>query len=132
MLAFSECMRRDGVPDFPDLNGNGMRIEASGQTISVNGFSFSAAAFSAARQKCRRYVPHTAATPAQAAQQRRRDLTFARCMRSHGVPNFPDPKAASGTGSNQVAHLTGINRQELGSPTFQAAAKACGGGPKGP
>jgi len=125
-------MRRHGVPNFPDLNGNAMRIEASGQTISVNGFSFSAAAFSAARQKCRGDMPHTSASPAQAAQQRQRGLKFARCMRSHGVTNFPDPKVTSGSGANQVARLTGVTAQELQSPTFQAAAKACGGGPKGP
>lgn len=131
-LAFSKCMRIHGVPNFPDLGGNGMRIAASGQTISVNGSSFSASAFSLARQKCQRFLPHTSASPRQAAQQHQRGLKFARCMRSHGVRNFPDPKVTSGAGGNQVARLTGVSPQELQSPDFQAAAKACGGGPKGP
>jgi hypothetical protein len=125
-------MRSRGVPNFPDLGGNGMRIAASGHTISVNGFSFSASAFSLARQKCQRFTPHTSASPAQAAQQRQRGLKFARCMRNRGVTNFSDPKVASGSGTNHVARLTGVTAQELQSPTFQAAAKACGGGPKGP
>jgi hypothetical protein len=125
-------MRSHGVSNFPDLGGNGMRMAASGQTISVNGSSFSASAFSLARQKCERFLPHTSASPQQAARQRQQGLKFARCMRSHGVRNLSDPKATPGSGANQVAHLSGVSAQELQSPGFQAAAKACGGGPKGP
>jgi hypothetical protein len=43
-------------------------------------------------------------------------LKFAQCMRSHGVPNFPDPgHAAGGSGS-------GINPQ---APGFQSAGQKC-------
>jgi hypothetical protein len=128
-LVFSKCMRADGVPNFPDLNDNGMRIEASGRNISVNGVSVNAPAFAAAREKCRHYIPHTDASPAQAAQQRQRELRFARCMRSHGVPDFPDPKVISSSGGSQQVYLPGINPQ---SPAFRTAAAACGFGPKGP
>jgi hypothetical protein len=130
-LAFSKCMRANGVPNFPDLSGNGMRITSSGQTISVNGVSLNAPAYQAARAKCQSDLPRSA--PASAAQQARQTasaLNFARCMRSHGVPTFPDPKVISSHGSNQQVYLPGINPQ---SPAFQAAAKACGGfHPKGP
>ncbi len=43
-------------------------------------------------------------------------LAFAKCMRSHGVPNFPDPNAQG------VMQGSGI---DTGSPTFQAAANGC-------
>lgn len=130
-LTFSKCMRADGVPNFPDLSSNGMRIEANGRSISVNGVSLNAPAFLAARAKCQKYRTGTATHPtvAQSAQQQRRGLEFARCMRSHGVPTFPDPKIINGPGGQQQAYLPGINPQ---SPAFQAAAKRCGGGPKGP
>jgi hypothetical protein len=128
-LAFSKCMRANGVPNFPDLGNNGMRIEGGGQTISINGVSVNAPAYRAARQKCQKYLPHTQGSPAQAAQQQQRGVKFARCMRSHGVPNFPDPKVVSSHSGNQQVYLPGINPQ---SPAFQTAAKACGGGPKGP
>jgi hypothetical protein len=128
-LAFSNCMRSHGVPNFPDLGSNGIKIEASGQTLSVNGVSVDAPAFLAARQECQKYMPTQQATPTEAAHQRQRGLEFAKCMRSHGVPNFPDPKVVSSHGGNQVLYLPGINPQ---SPAFEAAAKACGGGPKGP
>jgi hypothetical protein len=128
-LAFSKCMRASGVPNFPDLGSNGMRIEGSGQTISVNGVSIDAPAFVTAREKCERYMPHTQATQAHSAQQTRRGLQFARCMRSHGVPNFPDPKVVTRTGGNQQVYLPGVNFQ---APAVESAVKACGGGPKGP
>jgi hypothetical protein len=41
-------------------------------------------------------------------------VDFARCMRSHGVPNFPDPTGRAG----QLGPDSGI---DLASPQFQAA-----------
>jgi hypothetical protein len=130
-LAFSKCMRANGVPNFPDLGDDGIRIESSGDTISVNGVSVNAPAFTAARQTCEKYMPHTsgAATPPQAAQQHEQGLKFAGCMRSHGVPTFPDPKIVSSHGGNQTVYLPGINSH---APAFRTAASVCGGGPKGP
>jgi hypothetical protein len=128
-LAFSKCMRANGVPQFPDLTGNGMRIGAQGETVSVNGVSVNAPAFAAALQKCRQYRPHTSGSPAQTAQQIRQGLQFARCMRGHGVPSFPDAEIRAGADGNQEAYLPGV---DLASPAVQSAAKACGGGPKGP
>ena len=45
-------------------------------------------------------------------------LKFAECMRSHDVPNFPDP-GANGGGFHPIA---GINPS---SPAFQSAQHAC-------
>ena len=128
-VAFSKCMRADGVPNFPDLSSSGMRIAANGQTISVNGVTVNAPAFEAARQRCQIYLPHVRVSQAQTARLQEQGLRFARCVRSHGVPDFPDPKVVTRSGGNQEAFLPGVNMQ---SPAFQAAAKACGGGPKGP
>jgi hypothetical protein len=47
-------------------------------------------------------------------------LQFAQCMRSHGVPDFPDPSANEGTLNGISA--AGINTQ---SPAYQAALQAC-------
>jgi hypothetical protein len=47
-------------------------------------------------------------------------VAYTRCMRSHGVSNFPDPTVGSGGG---VTFQGGFN---LKSPTYQAAAQACG------
>jgi hypothetical protein len=59
-------------------------------------------------------------------------LAFSACMRSHGVPNFPDP---SGGGGIRIQEGSGINPA---SPAFQAARAKCnhllpgGGPPTGP
>ncbi len=106
-----------------------MLIQASGQALTVNGVTVNAPAFVAAKTKCEHYLPHQHATAAQATQQSQRDLRFAKCMRSHGVPSFADPNPTDSSSNNHVARLPpGL----IGSPAFQIAAKACGGGPKGP
>jgi hypothetical protein len=46
-------------------------------------------------------------------------LQFARCMRAHGVSNFPDP---GGSGGIELAPGSGLNPQ---SPAFEAAQNAC-------
>lgn len=52
-------------------------------------------------------------------------LKFAKCMRAHGVTDFPDPSSGGG-----IQLAAGI---DPASPSFQAAQKACGkdlpGGP---
>jgi hypothetical protein len=56
------------------------------------------------------------------------ELKVSECMRSHGVPNFPDP---SGGGGGFNLNGSGINPQ---SPAFDSAQRTCfkllpGGGP---
>lgn len=64
--------------------------------------------------------------PAFLAKARQRGLSHARCMRQHGVPNFPDPIFHSGGGGVTVTSGgRGLNPR---SPAFQAAQKACGPG----
>jgi hypothetical protein len=55
-------------------------------------------------------------------------IKFADCMRSHGVPNFPDPGPGGGI---QIPAGSAVNPQ---SPAFQSAQNTCfkllpGGGP---
>jgi hypothetical protein len=131
-VAFSRCVRANGVPNFPDLGSNGMLIQGNGQTVSVNGVSVNAPAFLTAKAKCQKYLAtRTVPSAGQQAQQIARTTNFARCMRGHGVPNFPDPKITIGTNGNGMVDLRGAELN-FDSPAFKAAAKACGGGPKGP
>ena len=44
-------------------------------------------------------------------------LAFARCMRSHGLPSFPDPDSAGGFPMNQ-SHISSVQ-------AFQSARTAC-------
>ncbi len=92
-LAYSRCMRSHGVPSFPDPT-----ISASGNHGSI-GLNIPAGltaspAFSTAQQACGKLAPGgpgaSGAAPLTAKQQAEL-VTFAACMRSHGVPSFPDP-----------------------------------------
>jgi hypothetical protein len=50
---------------------------------------------------------------------------YSRCMRSHGVPNFPDPKVTVAPGHTSVS--VAVNPSITGSPRFKSADKACSG-----
>jgi hypothetical protein len=49
-------------------------------------------------------------------------LAYSRCMRSHGVPAFPDPTQVAGGGVQIAGSQSGMNPQ---SPTFASAQKSC-------
>jgi hypothetical protein len=51
--------------------------------------------------------------------------SYARCMRAHGVPSFPDPQVTSSPGHTAV-RIT-VTPRETGSPRFASAQKACNG-----
>ena len=55
--------------------------------------------------------------PAEAA------FAYTRCMRSHGVSNFPDPHVSVSPGHAAVGFA--VNPSVTGSPKFKSADKAC-------
>jgi hypothetical protein len=129
-------MRSHGVPNFPDPGGHGsgggIEIQASaesgsGQTLTINGVPISAPAFQSASRACQSLMPKPKAIPGGLEIAKKNGLKFAECMRSHGVPNFPDPQIQSGPGGGIGVRIggpgSGINPR---SPAFQSAQKACG------
>jgi hypothetical protein len=130
--AYSACMRSHGVPNFPDPDSQGRIAIKGGQ--SANGTKFgldpNSPGFQTAQKACKSLQPGGNVTPAQKAQMRSQELKFSACMRSHGVPKFPDPDSNGGM-QLRAGPGTGIDPS---SPQFQAAQKACqalqpGGGP---
>jgi hypothetical protein len=136
-LEFASCMRSHGVSNFPDPSGGRihLQVQRTPNGTSVNGVEVNGPAFQAGMQACQRYEPN-GGTPsaAQTAKATAQALAMSRCMRSHGVPNFPDPKVQTGPSGGVAFGInfsgTGINPN---SPAFQAAQKDCGsiiGNPK--
>lgn len=137
-IAFAKCMRSHGIPSFPDpgSNGGGLQIKASGgpggppQTLTVGGTPIAATTFRTAMQSCRSKLPNGGhPTAQQLAKIRAGALAMARCMRSHGVPKFPDPQFSSGPGGRFGIRLglgTGSAGIDPNSPAFQNAIKICG------
>jgi hypothetical protein len=93
IVAFSECMRSHGVPNFPGPDSSGGIPKT--QVIAVR--SGNPARFDSASKTCEHLLPNGSLGAPQTAQQKRKqladELSFAKCMRSHGVTNFPDPTA---------------------------------------
>lgn len=90
-LTYSQCMRENGVPNFPDADAEGrIRISPPG---SIDPDS---AEFQGASEACRDLAPagwgEADAGPGDAEVL----LEFTRCMRENGVPDFPDPDPNTG------------------------------------
>ena len=115
-LAFASCMRSHGVPNYPDPTGSGL-VKESLQQLGV-----SSSRFQAASSDCNHLLPNggSGPSPARVQQVTAEALQFSRCVRTHGVPSFPDPGS---DGRIPDPATVGINQ---GSPKFEAANRACG------
>lgn len=119
-LKFSQCMRSHGVPNFPDPSGSG--------AISItpaSGINPRSQQFQQAQTTCAKRLSIAGGTPSPAQQARAlaAALKFSQCMRSHGVPTFPDPQTGNGGGITlKLDPSSGIDPS---SPVFQSAQKAC-------
>ncbi|MGO9898161.1 MAG: hypothetical protein ACLP0J_00355, partial [Solirubrobacteraceae bacterium] len=96
-LEFASCMRSHGVSNFPDPTGGRLplQIQQTPNSTTVNGVEVNGPAFQSAMQACRSYMPNVG-TLSAAQTAKSQALAMSRCMRSHGVPNFPDPKTQTG------------------------------------
>jgi hypothetical protein len=111
-MAYAACMRSHGVPDFPDPPSNNI-IQRPSRT------DLRSPIFQAAYRACRSLNPSGGSMPPQQeAQVQRQMLAFARCMRSHGVPAFPDP-------NNHGGFRVTTGQIDPNSPIVSAAAAAC-------
>jgi hypothetical protein len=91
VLAFSRCVRAHGVPNFPDPNSSGVLPKRQVAQLTA-----SDPQFPAAHRACEHLLPNGGQPTQAQAQQAWNDMrNFARCMRSHGVPDWPDPGPTS-------------------------------------
>ena len=105
-VAYSACMRSHGVPNFPDPDSSGNLPKGDAQHLGV-----SSSQFQAAQRACQHLLPNDGGAinagsidqcmmasdcPRALVQQvLTEERNFAQCMRSHGVPNWPDPSIDS-------------------------------------
>jgi hypothetical protein len=119
--AFAGCMRSHGVPNFPDP-------DSSGEIPKIQVVAASKAnrnRFIAAQTACIHLAPNGSLARQQTAQEKRTqladELSFANCMRSHGVAGFPDP-TAQGDLSVARVRAAGI---DVHSPTILRTVQTC-------
>lgn len=113
-LAYAECMRSHGDLSWPDPTSQGGFISHAGpgpQYLSAN-------------KACERLLPNGGVdTPAQLKQQMSQALNFSACMRSHGVPKFPDPVEQNGNVDITVG--PGVFPDGSHSPQVQSVMRTC-------
>jgi hypothetical protein len=107
--AYAQCIRDNGVPDFPDPDANGqLRGPAHEKQNDPK--------FRAAQEKCRNLArggEHQRSDPATVEQMRK----FSQCMRDNGLPDFPDP--------DPDGRLRGTGHEQQDNPTYRAAMETC-------
>jgi len=121
-VKFAQCMRANGATNWPDPS-------SSGHSPSLNQIDPNAPTFQTAYTACRKDLPSgQAGPPVPTAAQLRFALAFARCVRKHGFPQFPDPLTTYATGFTlgRGEYFPPVNTNELQSPAFKQAAKTCG------
>jgi hypothetical protein len=105
-VSYSVCIRSHGVPNYPDPDSSGTLPKPDAQAFGV-----SSSQLQTAQRACQHLLPATGGSltasslqqcylsdvcPQALVQQAVSEgLKFSRCMRSHGVPRWPDPTVDS-------------------------------------
>lgn len=124
LLAFAHCVRRHGVPGFPDPQpGVSNSKFPSAQRLHVTNTQLSSA-----ENACERLLPAGTDDQFPAAEVQlllTGMLRFSQCMRHHGVPNWPDPSTDSEGRPLFLVSAHGFTRQQARSPRIVHIEQQC-------
>ena len=113
-VTFSQCMRNNGVSNFPDPSASGqLTIDGIANSSGINTNS---PAFEQALSACKSLEPSGFTGTQRSPQQQAAALKFAQCMRNNGINNFPDPSP-----DGPIINVNGAHS----IPGFQAALAKC-------
>ena len=116
-LAYTQCMRSNGVANYPDPNAQGQILLTPNVWKEVD---FGSPQVAQAAKTCAKLAPKSTITAQQRQQILSRGLKYATCMRSHGITNFPDPSTAGGG----IA-VDQVPEADVNLPQWPAAVQAC-------
>jgi hypothetical protein len=111
-VAYAQCIRAHGVPNWPDPDEHG-HFNATTDLFTPQ--------LRVALKACKDLLPgggNMTTGGKISPQEQAQLLKYAKCMRAHGIKNFPDPTSEGLT-------LSPGNALDPSSPQFQAADKAC-------
>ena len=124
LLDYARCMREHGV-DMPDpqfsSDGGGATIRQRGP-----GPDLAPEERQAAEEACKHFraqIKPPNLSDAEKEENKKAALANSRCMREHGISNFPDPQFDENGGA--MIKLRGGGELDPDSPKFKAAEKAC-------
>jgi hypothetical protein len=111
-LKFAQCMRENGLPDFPDpkFDDNGelelnLPVGTDPKSVAV------------LQEKCKKYLPNGGAPEKMNPEDLKKIQAYAKCMRDNGMPKFPDPDSAGDLSDKGL---------DPASSEFKAADEKCG------
>ena len=135
-VAYSACLRNQGVPNYPDPDSNGNLTKQGAQQLGV-----SESQFQSAQQACQHLLPdNNGALNADSLRQCESagncshalvqwalsgGRIFAQCMRSHGVPKWPDPKTNSEGQPFFAVYESGLSHSYTHSQQLRSKAQQC-------
>jgi hypothetical protein len=134
VVAYSQCMRANGVPKYPDPDSAGRLPKGD-----ASAFDVSNSTYQAAQRTCQHLLPTSGSfdelshqciqagdcPPALVQQMLTADRKFAQCMRSHGVPNWPDPTLDPNGAPVFKVSAAGITHTQTHSPPMENTIMAC-------
>jgi hypothetical protein len=117
-VAYSQCMRSNGVFDYPDPNSSGGTDKSR---ITAARSEAGSSRFDTALDACKHLLPPSqpGPTPAEVQQVMNAMANVARCIRSHGVPNWPDPYLDAGRPTFDIHSI------DYKAPPISAAIHQC-------
>jgi hypothetical protein len=113
-VKFAECMRENGLSDFPDPNAKG-EFEY--------GVSVSPAVWKKTVDACKDLQPPDTLSAKRTPEQQSAGLKFAQCVRENGVKDFPDP--VNGEPLIDTTKIPSSNKPG-GMTILNAATQKCG------
>jgi hypothetical protein len=114
----ARCMRSHGVPSFPDPSSQPGVLKGHFGFTAGSGIDPDTPQFEAAYAYCgKRYLKMHTETPAQRARDNAAAVRYSRCMRAHGVADFPDPDGGG------AIHLPTSDYES--TPRVQSGMQAC-------
>jgi hypothetical protein len=119
-VQFAECMRENGITEFPDPNASGDQELVN----AIKALDPSSAAWKKAIGACKDLRPPGLLGGKASPEQMTVRLKFAQCMRDNGVEDFPDP-TADGPLIDTTRIPSAAGRGALSIPGFQAAMEHC-------
>ncbi|GAB7037056.1 MULTISPECIES: hypothetical protein [Catenuloplanes] len=119
-LAFAQCMRDNGVTEYEDPKPAGKGGVVAAQPASPDDPEFNAAV-----EKCRPLLPNGGEAEPMSEQERAEALTFAACMREHGIEDYPDPDAEGRPGDFDMPEPEDPGYEDA-MERFTTASEACG------
>jgi len=120
-VKFSQCMRDNGVKNFPDPDASG-QLTADG-VANNSGVDTDSPAWTKAIAACKDLQPAGFTGSKRSAEQQANAIEFAQCIRENGVPDFPDPEP---DGPLVNTYRIPSSNTKAGMTALNAAMDTCG------